>query len=100
MFGITGYDLLGSFLFGSIGMLACAWGKMKELWQPWVPGIALMIYPCFITGGFWMWTVGVVLTVLLFFAKDCAPSVRVRGRSPIPCAGSAPAGRPAPVCHR
>ena len=70
MFGISAPDLIGWFLFGAIGMIACAWGKLKDLWQPWVLGIALMIFPYFITGGFWMWTIGTVLTVLIFFARN------------------------------
>lgn len=70
MFDINVYDLLGWLLFGAIGMIACAWGKMKELWQPWVLGIALMVFPYFVTGGIAMWAIGIVLTVLIFFAKD------------------------------
>ena len=70
MFDINVGDLLGWLLFGSIGMIFCAWGKLKDRWQPWVLGIALMVFPYFITGGPWMWGVGTVLAVLIFFAKD------------------------------
>ena len=70
MFGITGADIIGWLLFGSIGMLACAWGKLKGRWQPWVLGFVLMVYPYFIGQGFWLWVIGIVLTVLLPFARD------------------------------
>lgn len=70
MFGITAADIVGWVLFGSIGMLACAWGKMKGLWQPWVLGFALMAYPYFVGNGVWLWVIGVVLTILLPFARD------------------------------
>lgn len=70
MFGITGWDLLGWLLFGGIGMIACAWGRLKEWWQPWVLGVALMAYPYVVGGGIWMWAIGTVLTVLLFFARS------------------------------
>ena len=70
MFGFTGYDLLGWLLFSGIGMISCAWGKMKELWQPWVLGVLLMIYPYAIPTGLPMWGVGIALTTAIFFAKD------------------------------
>lgn len=70
MFGITEGDILAWILFGSIGMLACAWGKMKGLWQPWVIGFVLMIYPYFFAQGLWLWVIGIVLTLLLPFARD------------------------------
>ena len=70
MFGLTGYDILGWILFGGAGMLACAWGKMKELWQPWVLGLALMFFPYVIPSGLLMWGVGLGLTTAVFFAKN------------------------------
>lgn len=70
MFGMTAADLMGWLLFGSAGMLACAWGKLKDYWQPWVLGVVLMIFPYFIPTGPWMWGVGLTLTVAVFFARD------------------------------
>lgn len=70
MFGITSADIIGWILFGSIGMLACAWGKMKGYWQPWVLGVALMVYPYFVAQGLWLWVIGIILTGLLPFARD------------------------------
>ena len=69
MFGLTGYDILGWVVFGGVGMIACAWGKLKDRWQPWVLGVALMVYPYFIPGGLFLWGVGVVLSTLAFVAK-------------------------------
>lgn len=69
MLAFTGYDLLGWVVFGGAGTLACAWGKMKELWQPWALGVALMAFPYFIPSGALMWTIGCGLSGLVFFAK-------------------------------
>lgn len=63
-------DVLGWFLFGVIGIVACAWGKLKDWWQPWLLGVGLMVFPYFITGGLWMWVTGTVLTGLIFFVRN------------------------------
>lgn len=70
MFSFTEADLLGWVLFGGIGMIACAWGKMKGYWQPWVLGVVLMVFPYFVGHGLWLWIIGGVLTALLPFARD------------------------------
>ena len=70
MFGITEADILAWVIFGGIGIVACAWGKMKGYWQPWVLGFALGIYPYFVAHGVWVWVIGIVLTALLPFARE------------------------------
>jgi hypothetical protein len=70
MFEMTAGDIIGWVLFGGIGIVACAWGKMKEYWQPWVLGVGLMVFPYFIPRGVWMWVVGLTLSGLLFFARE------------------------------
>jgi len=57
-------------LFGSIGMIYVGYGKWKELWQPKVLGFSLMFYPYFVSGAAWLWGMGVVLTLAIFFASD------------------------------
>lgn len=70
MFGITQWDIIGWVVFGSIGIIVCAWAKMKDLWQPWILGFALMIYPYFVGNGIWLWIIGILLTGLVPFARD------------------------------
>ena len=62
--------ILGWLVFGGIGMIAVGYAKMKEMWQPFVLGVALMIFPYFIPSGAPLWLVGLALTVALFFTKD------------------------------
>jgi hypothetical protein len=65
------YNIVASLLFGGIGMVAFYYGKKQVLWQPIVLGLALMIYPWFVGGKVWLnWTIGVALTVLLWFFHD------------------------------
>ena len=63
-------SILGWLLFGAIGMIAVGYAKMKGMWQPAGLGIALMVYPYFISGGVWLWVIGSVLTVALFFTRE------------------------------
>lgn len=62
--------ILGWLLFGSVGMIAVGYGKLKEMWQPIVLGVALMVYPYFFPSGVVFWVIGGVLTALLFLARD------------------------------
>ena len=57
-------------LFGSLGMIYFGYGKWKDLWQPKVLGVALMVYPYFVSGERWLWGVGIALTLSIFFARD------------------------------
>ena len=62
--------IIGWFLFGAVGIIAVGYAKMKEMWQPAVLGVVLMVYPYFIPSGVLFWLVGSGLTVALFFTKD------------------------------
>ena len=57
-------------LFGSLGMIYWGYGKMKSWWQPRALGAGLMIYPYFVTGDTWLWGVGGVLSLGIFFCRD------------------------------
>ncbi len=70
MFGFTGWDLLGWVIFSGISVIALAWGKMKDRWQPMVIGVVMGLYPYLINKGILLWVVGLALTVALFYAKD------------------------------
>ena len=57
-------------VFGSIGMIYVGYGKLKDLWQPKALGFGLMFYPYVVSGQAWLWGMGVVLTLAIFFARD------------------------------
>jgi hypothetical protein len=67
MLNFNPYNLLAGFIFGTLGWGAFAYGKRLELWQPRAIGLALMIYPYFITREWLLWGTGVGLLVLLWF---------------------------------
>ncbi len=62
--------ILAWVIFGGIGTIALGYAKMKEMWQPAVLGIALMVFPYFVSGGVLLWVIGSALTVALFFTKE------------------------------
>jgi len=61
--------VLGWLLFGSIGMIALGYAKMKEEWPPAALGVGLMVYPYFFPSGVAFWGIGIVLLVVLFLPK-------------------------------
>lgn len=61
--------VLGWLLFGSVGMIAVGYARMKEEWPPAALGVGLMVYPYFFPSGFAFWAIGIVLTILLFTPK-------------------------------
>ena len=70
MFGYTAWDIIGWVFVGGAATCGFAWGKMKDLWQPRVIAVIMMVFPYFISKGPWLWVIGLSLTVALFFAKD------------------------------
>ncbi len=63
-------NLIGSVIFGGIGFVAFIYGKKQSSYKPLFIGIVLMAYPYFLKSIFWMYTVGIVLCLLLFFWRD------------------------------
>jgi len=45
MINLSAANLIGGFVFGSIGFVAFIYGKRMNLWKPMFLGIGLMIYP-------------------------------------------------------
>ena len=54
-------------IFGAIGFVAFLYGKKNKFFKPMIIGIALMVYPYFISGTFFLYLVGIALTVALYF---------------------------------
>ncbi len=66
-FTMPHYSLVvGWIVFGGLGMIAVALGKLREEWQPYVIGGGLMFYPYFVPAGIGFWVIGVILTIALF----------------------------------
>ncbi len=74
-----GLPLIGDFsaakifawiIFGVIGFAAFRYGKKNKLFRPLIIGIALMAYPYFISGTFFLYLVGIVLTAALYFWRQ------------------------------
>jgi hypothetical protein len=63
-------NLIGGFVFGSIGFVAFMYGKRMNLWKTMFLGIALMVYPYFITNDAAMIVIGVFGSTALFFFRE------------------------------
>jgi hypothetical protein len=70
MFGLSTANLIGNFLFSSVGFVAFIYGKRMNLWKPMLCGIGLMVYPYFIGDTVIMYAIGVVGSAALIFMRD------------------------------
>jgi len=62
-------SLIWGLLFGSIGMGYFVYGKRQQRGIALVSGIALMVFPYFVTGWFLIVLIGLVLMALPFFIR-------------------------------
>ena len=69
MFNLSAANLIGGLVFGSIGFIAFIYGKRMNLWKPMFLGIALMIYPYFISNDIALIAIGAIGTASLFFLR-------------------------------
>ena len=63
-------ELFASILFSTIGFAAFMYGKKSAHFQPMLVGVALMIYPYFISGTALLYGVGIVLCAALYWWRD------------------------------
>ena len=63
-------NLLGGFVFGSIGFVAFIYGKRMQLWKMMLCGFALMVFPYFVENMSILYAAGAVGTLALFFLRD------------------------------
>jgi hypothetical protein len=68
--GFSFTNLIAGFIFSGIGLVAFVYGKKQGSFKPLAIGIALMAYPYFLTSTFWLYAVGVVLCLLLYYWRD------------------------------
>ncbi len=69
MLNLSATNLIGGFVFGSIGFVAFVYGKRMNLWKLMFLGIALMIYPYFVSNDAVMIAIGAIGTAGLFFLR-------------------------------
>jgi hypothetical protein len=62
--------LLGSLLFGTIGLGVFMYGKKMVLYKPMIIGIALMAYPYFVPQTWLIYTIGCALCLGLYAFRD------------------------------
>ena len=70
MFNLSAANLIGGCVFGSIGFVAFLYGKRMNLWRPMLIGIALMVYPYFISNDIALYAAGVVGSASLWFMRS------------------------------
>lgn len=61
--------LIGGILFGGIGFAAFVYGKKQADAQSLILGIALMVYPFFVTQTILFYVIGTALTAALFLFR-------------------------------
>jgi len=66
----SGANLIGGFLFGSIGFVAFVYGKRMHVWKPMFLGIALMVYPYFIENDVALFAIGILGTAALVLFRE------------------------------
>ncbi|HEY6207297.1 MAG TPA: hypothetical protein VIW21_14160 [Chthoniobacterales bacterium] len=69
MFSFSAANLIGGLVFGSIGFIAFIYGKRMNLWKPMLLGLALMVYPYFISDDVMMIAIGAIGTAGLFVLR-------------------------------
>lgn len=63
-------NLLGSILFGIVGFAAYRYGKKSGSFNPMAIGVALMVYPYFISQTWMLYVIGLALCGGLYFWRD------------------------------
>jgi len=57
-------------IFGAIGFAVFLYGKKNKFTRPMIIGAALMTYPYLISGTFFLYLIGVILTAALYFWRE------------------------------
>src|SRR6266849_6010219 len=69
MLNLSAANLIGGFVFGSIGFVAFIYGNRMNLWKPMLLGIALMVYPYFVSDNIALIAIGAIGTASLWFVR-------------------------------
>ncbi len=68
--GFTFAKIMAWIIFGIIGTCAFNYGRKEKDYKPIIIGLALMIYPYFISNTIWLYLIGVGVMSLLYFWRD------------------------------
>jgi len=63
-------SLFAAILFGAIGMGAFVYGKRAGLAKPMILGIALMVYPYFVSETWLVFSIGALLCYFLYLFRE------------------------------
>jgi len=66
----NGAKIFACIIFGAIGFAVFLYGKKNKFFRPMIIGFALMAYPYFISGTFFLYLVGIALTAALYFWRE------------------------------
>jgi hypothetical protein len=66
----TAANLFGQILFGAIGLASFIYGKKQSSFKAMLLGVAISAYPYFVVETWLLYTIGIVLTALLFIWRD------------------------------
>ncbi len=67
---LTTAKLFAYLIFGIIGLAAFVYGKKNRLIKPFIVGLALMVYPYFISGTLLLYVIGILLAALVFAWRE------------------------------
>ena len=62
-------QIIAGLFFGVVGIYVFRWGKRDQNFAHIFIGLALMIYPYFITHDVWTWVVGFALSGLAYYLR-------------------------------
>ena len=63
-------NLIAGLIFGSIGFVVFFYGKRMHLWWPMFLGLALMVYPYFVSSELGLWVAGIVGSASLWLVRN------------------------------
>ncbi len=63
-------NIIGNLIFSSIGYVAYSYGRKMEKTQVMIQGGVLLGYSYFVPDTFWLYTIGVALTVWIWITRD------------------------------
>ncbi len=68
--GINTANIIANLIFGTIGSVTCIYGWKNKAAKPLVIGVALSIFPFFVSNILLIYGIGIALTALLYFWRD------------------------------
>ena len=68
--GINWANIIANMIFGSIGFVVMMYGWKNKYPKPLVIGLALSVYPYFISNTFLIYGIGIALIAVLYFWRE------------------------------